>query len=135
MAVKLSDVPSTANFPDNFDWRDEIFMSREDIDALPNIGVTDYAEDLNVGYRYFTSEGVPVSYPFGYGLSYTDFDYSDPVITRKGDNYKASIIVTNTGSHPGKEVVQLYVTAPDSNLKKPKLELKRIWQDSRAQTR
>ncbi len=122
--VKLSDVPSTANFPDNFDWRDEIFMSREDIDALPNIGVTDYAEDLNVGYRYFTSEGVPVSYPFGYGLSYTDFDYSDPVITRKGDNYKASIIVTNTGSHPGKEVVQLYVTAPDSNLKKPKLELK-----------
>lgn len=122
--VKVEDVPSTANFPDNFDWRDDIFMPREVINSMPNLGETDYAEDLNVGYRYFVTDNVGVSYPFGFGKGYTDFEYSAPKITRKGDKYTATIDVKNIGKRPGKEVVQLYVSAPEGTLTKPAMELK-----------
>ena len=123
-AKKLSDIPSTANFPIDFDWRDDMIWSHEKKQATPNIGATDYAEDMNVGYRYFATQGVPVSYPFGYGLGYTTFEYSDPVITKKGNKYTATITVTNTGDAPGREAVQLYVTAPKGNMTKPQIELK-----------
>lgn len=122
--VKLQDVPSTANFPDNFDWRDDIFMSREKINSTPNLGETNYDEDLNVGYRYFVTDGVDVSYPFGYGLGYTEFEYSAPKITKKGNKYTAQITVKNIGNRAGKEVAQLYVTAPSGSLAKPAMELK-----------
>lgn len=122
--VKLRDVPSTANFPDNFDWRDDIFTPREKINATPNLGETDYKEDLNVGYRYFVTDNVDVSYPFGYGLGYTHFEFSDPEIVKKGDKYTAKITVKNIGKSVGKEVVQLYVTAPGGTLVKPAMELK-----------
>lgn len=122
--VKLTDVPSTANFPDNFDWRDDFVMTPEQVDATPNLGTTNYEEGLDVGYRYFSSKNVPVSYPFGFGQSYTTFEYSQPAITRKGDKYVATVNVTNTGTRPGREVVQLYVTAPESNLEKPAMELR-----------
>lgn len=122
--VKVEDVPSTANFPDNFDWRDDIFTPRDVINSIPNLGETNYAEDLNVGYRYFVTDNVEVSYPFGFGLGYTEFEYSAPKINQKGDKYTATIDVKNIGSHPGKEVVQLYITAPESNLVKPAMELK-----------
>jgi len=77
-----------------------------------------------VGYRHYQTKGVEVSYPFGFGLSYTSFAYGEPSVKRRGNTYTASIKVTNTGSVTGREVVQLYVTAPAGSLDKPERELK-----------
>jgi beta-glucosidase len=92
---------------------------------VKNVDYTEYAEDIYVGYRYFDSFDIPVSYPFGFGLSYTTFAYSDSKIAEKGDAYEISVNVKNTGNHEGKEVVELYVSAPDSKTaNKPVKELK-----------
>lgn len=86
---------------------------------------TNYEEDVFVGYRYYSSFSKPVSYPFGYGLSYTTFAYSDAAITQTGDTYEVSVKVTNTGKVEGKEVVQLYYNDPESKQRnKPEIELK-----------
>ena len=92
---------------------------------VKNVDYTDYEEDIYVGYRYFDSFNVPVSYPFGFGLSYTTFAYSDAKITEKDDAYEVSVTVKNTGKHEGKEVVELYISAPDNKAaNKPAKELK-----------
>lgn len=95
-------------------------------DYLVSFDYVDYPEDIYVGYRYF--ETIPgkenlVRYPFGFGLSYTEFDYS--VASATVDNGKISIRceVKNTGNVPGKEVVQLYFGAPQGILGKPKKQL------------
>ena len=92
--------------------------------AKENVDFTAYTEDIWVGYRYYETEGMDVSYPFGYGLSYTTFDYSKPVVKAGADVFTASVTVTNTGSVAGKEVVELYVSAPSGGLEKPVRELK-----------
>lgn len=86
---------------------------------------TNYEEDIYVGYRYFDAFNVPVSYPFGYGLSYTTFAYSDAKIAEEGEAYTITVNVKNTGKKAGKEVVELYVSAPNNKqLNKPVQELK-----------
>ena len=85
-----------------------------------------YYEDIYVGYRYF--ETVPgaserVNYPFGFGLSYTKFDIYNITVTEKDDKIKVSADVKNIGDVAGKEVVQVYYSAPDGKLGKPKYEL------------
>ena len=92
--------------------------------STPNVAETRYEEGLNVGYRYYLSEGKAVSYPFGYGMSYTTFEYSKPKVIKTGNEYQASVIVKNTGNVAGKEAVQLYISAPKSKLYKPSMELK-----------
>ena len=77
----------------------------------PNIDWTDYLEDIYIGYRYYSTFDVPVSYPFGYGLSYTTFAMDDLQVTAAKGGWTVSVTVTNTGNVPGKQVVQLY-TAP-----------------------
>ena len=77
-----------------------------------------------MGYRYFQSADMPVSYPFGYGKSYTTFAYSKPSVKAAADGFTATITVTNTGSVAGKEAVQLYVAAPAGGLEKPAYELR-----------
>jgi len=86
---------------------------------------TPYEEDVYVGYRYFDSFGKNVSYPFGYGLSYTTFDIANPVVDRKDGNVNVTVDVRNTGSVAGKHVVQLYARAPEAKTaNRPEQELK-----------
>ena len=75
---------------------------------VANVDYTEYEEDIYVGYRHFDKSNLEVSYPFGYGLSYTSFQYVNPTVELKNDTIFADVIVQNTGSLDGKEVVQLY---------------------------
>lgn len=99
-------------------------LSLDDVSATPYFPsperTAEYREGLYVGYRYFESANIPVRYPFGYGLSYTSFTYSDLQV----DERSASVTVTNTGECAGAEVVQLYVSCVDSKIYRPKKELK-----------
>lgn len=87
-----------------------------------------YTEGVFVGYRYYTSKDMPVLFPFGYGLSYTTFEYSNLVLDKKeikeSEKLCVSVNVTNTGKCAGKEVVQLYVSAKDSKVIRPVRELR-----------
>lgn len=86
---------------------------------------TEYREDIFVGYRYFeTFAKDRVMYPFGFGLSYTEFEYSDYSFTKDGDNITLSVCVKNIGDVSGREVVEAYDSAPEGNIKKPAIELK-----------
>lgn len=111
------DIPSARDFP--YDYDPHALAHRKD-----NVDFTCYTEDIWVGYRYYATKGVDVSYPFGFGLSYTTFAYSKPVVKAAADGFTASVTVTNTGSVPGREVVELYVSAPAGGLEKPVRELK-----------
>ena len=79
-----------------------------------------YREGLYVGYRYYQTAGVPVAFPFGHGLSYTSFAYSDLKASADG----VTLTVTNTGTRAGMEIVQLYVAKPDAKIFRPAQELK-----------
>ena len=122
--VKFSDAYSSKNFPVDQTARVD-FMNTGERGNVKNVDFTDYEEDIYVGYRYFDSFDVPVSYPFGFGLSYTTFEYSDAKIAEKGDSYEVSVTIKNTGEREGKEVVELYISAPDNKAaNKPAKELK-----------
>lgn len=105
----LMDHPSSKQFPTT---------------ASDNDKVCRYKEGINVGYRYFETAGKAVSYPFGYGLSYTTFSYRDLKVKASGKGFTAQVTVINTGRVAGKEAVQLYVTAPKGSIEKPAIELK-----------
>ena len=92
---------------------------------IKNIDYTKYEEGIYVGYRYFnTFNKKAIAYPFGYGLSYTDFKFDDMTIEETEGGWKVCVLVTNTGKVAGKDVVQLYVKAPGKELDKPERELK-----------
>ncbi len=104
----------------------------EDTSAYLNFpgerGVVQYKEDIFVGYRYYDKKAMPVLFPFGHGLSYTTFSYSDLTLSagkmKDTDTLTASVTVTNTGAVVGKEVVQLYVGEQNSKVRRPVRELK-----------
>ena len=116
----LVDLPSSANFPNVRPTAGR----RRGNEKVEFQDYTKHVEGINVGYRYFTTSKKSVSYPFGFGLSYTTFTYSKPVVKATKDGLTASITVTNTGKRAGKEVVELYVSAPAGGLEKPACELK-----------
>ena len=99
-------------------------LDHDDTPAKDNFGGegrnVEYREGLYVGYRYYQTAGVPAAFPFGYGLSYTTFAYSD----LKADEKGVTLTVTNTGKCAGAEIVQLYVAKPDAEIFRPAQELK-----------
>ena len=126
-ANTFMDYPSSRNFPYDYDPKatdPTAGLNQGPKRAKKNVDYTNYEEDIWVGYRYFDTEGEAVSYPFGFGLSYTTFSYSKPSVKATKDGFDASVTITNTGKRPGKEAVQLYVSAPEGGLRKPAKELK-----------
>ena len=107
--LKLSDTPAYLNWPGG-------------------AGAVRYGEGLFIGYRYYDAKEMPVLFPFGYGLSYTDFAYSNPKVSattfRDADGLTVTVDVTNTGDMAGKEIVQVYVHDQKSGLARPQKELK-----------
>lgn len=124
--VAFSDHASSANFPQDINEEIRIGGNNDKVDnPVRNYHFTPYEEDIYVGYRYFDSFDKPVSYPFGFGLAYTTFDYANPMVSFDGNKYTVKVDVRNSGSYPGKEVVQLYAAAPEAKAKnKPSKELK-----------
>ena len=110
MALSYNDIPSATAFP-----------------GTPKHSPSEsvYNEGIYVGYRYFSSFGKPVAYPFGYGLSYTQFEMKKlKAPTKFSKKLSLSVEVTNVGEVAGKEVVQVYLSAPAKSMDKPALELK-----------
>ena len=122
--VKLEDVASTANFPTDAPQIGFSDRKLSRLQTVKNVGYTNFEEDIYVGYRYFDTFQKGVSYPFGYGLSYTTFDYQNVAAKDNKDVVEVSVDVKNVGSRAGKEIVELYVTAPKGKLEKPAKELK-----------
>ncbi len=125
--VSYDDVPSSDFFP-GYELINPMapkdtgrfsFMHRTPAEAI-------YHDGIYVGYRYYDTYNVPVSYEFGYGMSYTNFTYSNLKLSSKDFNNEITVTVDikNTGKAAGKEVVELYLHAPSGNLDKPAEELK-----------
>jgi len=122
--IAATDHASTKNFPGQIDDY-SLQMMIGNKTPIPGHAYTNHEEDIYVGYRYFDTFGRDVAYPFGYGLSYTTFNFAKPVVKAKGkDAVEVSVVVKNTGSVSGKEVAQVYVQAPNGKLEKPAQELK-----------
>lgn len=126
--VRYADAASSANFPSNPPAVDpkDLMKGRDDSnkELIRDVDYTLYEEDIYVGYRYFDTFGKQVSYPFGYGLSYTTFDYNNAQVKEADGVFTVTVDIKNTGKANGKEVVQLYAAAPGSPLGKPSQELK-----------
>ena len=121
--IAATDHPSTKNFPGNID--DYTFkMMVGNNTPIPGHAYTNHEEDIYVGYRYFDTFNKNVAYPFGFGLSYTTFEYSDPTILVDNGDVYVSFTVKNKGKVAGKEVAQVYVAAPKGKIEKPNHELK-----------
>lgn len=125
--VKYEDHPSAATFPGEelpVEEPEEEEGRRSFMRATPS--VITYEDDIYVGYRYFDAFGVEVAYEFGYGLSYTSFEYGDLKLNSSefNNSITAEIEITNNGQMAGKEVVQLYLSAPGESTNKPVRELK-----------
>ena len=98
-------------------------VMRTDLKPLENLKL-DYAEKLDVGYRYYDKHTNEIMFPFGHGLSYTKFEYSDFTASISQDGIKARVTVENVGEADGAEVVQLYIGYPDSTVTRPTKDLK-----------
>ena len=117
--AKYSDVPSAKTF------------FGKDTNGDGKIDTNYYNDGILVGYRYYSTNNVPVSFPFGYGLSYTSFSYGTPTVVENSLNASGakgevslSATITNSGQVAGKEVAEVYIAAPNGKLVKPKIELK-----------
>ena len=125
--VDFNKIPSTANFPVNArELQSQVRANRGNPDAKPvsKYDFTEYKERLDIGYRYFDRHPEQVSYPFGFGLSYTTFAYSEPQAKFEDGVITMSVKVTNTGSVAGKEAVQVYIEAPKGGMSNLAKELK-----------
>lgn len=129
--VRYQDVSSSKNFPGTIIGSGDQASGVDEEDGLgafrkPKPSRIVYEEGIYVGYRYHESFGIPPAYEFGYGLSYTSFQHGPVSLSsnRFSDEISATLDITNTGKAAGKEVVQLYLTAPTARVHKPAIELK-----------
>lgn len=119
------DHPSSADFPYTYVSDGTPFGVARAASNQKDVDFTRYNEGIWVGYRHFATRGVDVAYPFGYGLSYTSFEYLAPAVKAEKDgSFTATITVKNVGKVAGKEAVQLYVNAPAGGMEKPSMELR-----------
>ncbi len=118
--LRYEDVPSSINFPG-----EEYGEPVTTVGSFPTQPArVAYEEGIYVGYRYYTSFDKTVSYPFGFGLSYSTFEYGDLQVESDRGVVKISCTVRNTGEIAGKEAVQVYLSAPGITLEKPAMELR-----------
>ena len=127
--VNLEDHASNANFPLDatpFDIMQMFFdnEAKTEEEMVKNLDYTNYDEGIYVGYRHFDKANLEVAYPFGYGLSYTQFEYYDLEVSVSNDTISALMTVQNTGELSGKEVVQLYLSKSNTAIDRPAQELK-----------
>ena len=132
--LNYGDAYADRNFPAEVDdktmgsmfmWGYNPEKAPKDRKPIKDIDYTCYDEDIYVGYRYFDSFGKAVAYPFGFGLSYTQFDYGNMTVSEEQGKYVVAVDVKNVGSVAGKNVVELFVAAPNSRkANKPAKELR-----------
>jgi len=127
-AISLGDYASTANFPlEGKPLKMSDMLSGKktvpEEEQVRNLDYTKYEEGIYVGYRHFDN-GTEVSYPFGYGLSYTDFAFRSMDVSVDNGMINISVLVENSGETAGKEVVEIFVSKPDSDIDRPVQELK-----------
>jgi beta-glucosidase len=127
--IALEDHASSANFP--MEGASMSLMSmlsnkkeKSAEEQVANMDYTKYEEGIYVGYRHFDKNKIEVSYPFGYGLSYTEFEYKNMDIALVDGSINITVQVENTGMLPGKEVIEIYVSKPDTDIDRPVQELK-----------
>jgi len=127
--ITLEDHASSANFPadrvEDGTW--PMMTAKEPkpkAEQIKNIDYTKYEESIYVGYRHFDKNNVEVSYPFGFGLSYTSFDYETMNVEVTDGIIKINVRVKNTGEVAGKEVVEVYTSKPETDIDRPVQELK-----------
>ena len=123
-AVDYNDYPSSATFS----WNDAVHKdgeTKEESNAANTAATAEevYNDDIYVGYRFFDTFGKKVAYEFGYGESYTDFDIKVKTVKADAENVSVVAEVKNTGKVTGKEVVEVYFSAPEGSLDKPYQEL------------
>jgi beta-glucosidase len=121
--VKYNDDISSKNFPGK-EFPEQAVAGSFGRRQVP--AEVTYEEGVYVGYRYYNTFHIPTAYEFGYGLSYTKFDYSNLRLSTEDFTNKltATVTITNTGKVAGKEVVQLYISAPTKKIDKPAAELR-----------
>lgn len=122
--IAATDHPSTANFAKEYDMYTYKNMEGWGKGNIPGVDFSNHEEDIYVGYRYFDTFKKEVAYPFGFGLSYTTFEMGKPSVKANGKNIEVSVTIKNTGKVAGKQVAQVYVTAPNGAYEKPAKELK-----------
>jgi beta-glucosidase len=123
MPVKYEDDITASNFPGK-EFPEKATIGMMGMKAIP--AEVTYEEGIYVGYRYYNTNNIKTAYEFGYGLSYTDFSYSPVILSSSKFNNQltATITITNTGKIAGKEIAQLYISAPVIKMDKPSAELK-----------
>ncbi|MBP5570985.1 MAG: glycoside hydrolase family 3 C-terminal domain-containing protein [Prevotella sp.] len=129
--IKLEDSPAyaTGSYPQQLkesDRQGDIFVglvNREKNDRSQEL-IAPYAEELLVGYRWFTTKQLPVAYPFGYGLSYANFEYSNLSAIPNAEGIRVEFDLKNNSSFDAEEVAQVYISRKQSALERPVLELK-----------
>ena len=121
--LAATDHPSTKGYPGTMDFYN-YQVTRGYTGQVQGYDYTNHDENIYVGYRFFDTFNKEVAYPFGFGLSYTTFEFSKPAVKVNGDFVAVTVTVKNTGSVAGKEVAQVYVSAPKGSIEKPAQELK-----------
>lgn len=137
--ISAWDHPSTQNFAPTYDMYTYRNLENWTPNAIAGVDFVNHEEDIYVGYRYFDTFKRPVAYPFGYGLSYTTFEFGKPRVSFDQKTATVTVAVKNTGKVAGKQVAQVYVSAPKGTIEKPSKELKafaktRLLQPGESQT-